>query len=337
MTNSQAEFVERFPELMSKTQKSDIGFLVRFWSLFRSDDIELFNKFKNDPSNLDNIINLYAQRYGLDAEKDIEEILYKFLDNAVKNGFSYHLNSSANRSTILSLGLGISAIGLKTEERQDYEILQDITSPELFKKLEPFHGDKKGSKVYYSNIPILNARYGEMPEWIKELKLNHSFVDYESNQEAREFVEEILKKYSEKYDGKTKDFFVLPFMGKVLSEEDIKYLISKGSDPKDIMRYIFSNILEQKDAYYTGHIAGQNIICIDEKCALHFLGKDNEIKTINSYEENRQMAGQTKFILCGDAMKHAINSDVSKTETSAARNEYGKLDKKNEVHQYGEN
>lgn len=91
MTVSKTEFVKNYINLISQVDKNDLGKVIRFCSLFNTDDIELYNKFKNSSQSL-----------------------------------------------------------------------EEITSSELFNKLEPFHGDKKGSKVYYSNKPILNARYGSV-------------------------------------------------------------------------------------------------------------------------------------------------------------------------------
>lgn len=286
MTLSQTEFVKNYLNLISQVDKNDLGKVIRFCSLFNTDDIELYNKFKNSSQSSEDVINLYAERYDLDSQNDIEEIMYAFIQNAINNGVSYHLNSSANRSSILNMGLGTSAIGIKTEERSDYERLEEITSSELFNKLEPFHGDKKGSKVYYSNKPILNARYGKMPEWIQELKINSDFVDFGEEQEAKKFVDEILKKYEKKYFNKGRDILILPYLGKKISEDEVEQLLKRYS-PKDIIGLLYRGVLNSVDEYYTSHISGTNIISIDlENLNLYFMGRNGEIETRSPFEKN---------------------------------------------------
>lgn len=315
MTISQKEFIENYTKLMSQVDKTDLQKVVRFCSLFKTDDLELFNKFKNSSQSLDDIINLYAERYDLNPQSDIERIMYIFVENSINNGVSYHLNSSANHSSIFDIGLGASSIGIKTEERSDYERLQEIASPELFKKLEPFQGEKKGSKLYYSNKPILNARYGKMPEWIQELKINSSFVDFGDELETKNLVDEILQKYDKKYSNKGRELFILPYLGEKISEDELGQFL-EDCDPRRIMSLFYDNVLNSVDEYYTKHIPSSNIISIDLKdLNLHFLGKSGEIETINPYEKNDRIAqtdeSQRNTISLQDIVRRGIQSGIS--------------------------
>ena len=303
MTLAQTEFIENYKNIIPQVNKEDLGDVVRFCSLFKSDDIELFNKFKYSKQSIDDIINIYAEEYDLDPKADIEKIMYLFIQNAINNGFSYHLNSSANRSSILEIGLGTSSIGMKTEERSDYEKLEEIASPELFRKLEPFHGDKKGSKVYYSNQPILSARYGKMPEWIQELKINSEFIDFGNEKEAKKFVDEILEKYDQKYSNKSRDLFILPFLGKKLNEDIVEQLL-KNYSPKEVMEILYQNVLNAKDEYYTNHISSSEIVSIDlENLNLNIRGRDGEIETINPYKEKEHIESESIKDEVGDEFK----------------------------------
>lgn len=320
MTISQTEFIENYTKLMSQVNRDDLEKVVRFCSLFKTDDFELFNKFKNSSQSVEDIINIYAERYNLNPESDIERIMYVFIQNSINNGVSYHLNSSANRSSILNIGLGTSSIGIKTEERSDYERLEEIASPELFKQLEPFHGDKKGSKVYYSNKPILHARYGKMPEWIQELKINSSFVDFGDELETKRLVDEILQKYDKKYSNKGRDLFILPYLGKKISEDNLELLLEKYP-PKVIMSLLYTNSLNSVDEYYTKHISGSNMISIDlENLNLHFVGRNGEIETISPYVNNDKVAqtdeSQRDTISLQNMIKNAIRSGVSLDDVS---------------------
>ena len=105
-------------------------------------------------------------------------------------------------------GLGLSSIGIKTEERKDYEILQQSIPPETFKILQPFYGEKKGSKVYYSNMPIIRASYGRRPAWLRGLKENATLLESGSKEEI--LVNNILdKSFMEDFDSYVLDQFVL--------------------------------------------------------------------------------------------------------------------------------
>ena len=162
MTLNQTKLIEDYNSLKQKTNDTDIGLMIQFCTYFQSDDETLYQEFKrlskeslSESINTEDLINLYAKRYNLSPQTHIEQIMHLFINNAITNGVAYHLNSSANFDSIMELGLGISAIGLKTEERQDYERLQASIPEDTFRRLQPFVGDKKGSKVYYSNKPIL--------------------------------------------------------------------------------------------------------------------------------------------------------------------------------------
>lgn len=301
MENSRDEFIKNYISLISQVGKDDLDKVVWFCNIFKSDNIELFNKFKNSSQSVDDIIQIYAERYNLDGQLDIEKIMNVFIRNVIDNGVSYHLNSSANRSSILSIGLGTSSIGIKTEERRDYERLEKIASPELFRKLEPFHGDKKGSKVYYSARPILNARYGKMPEWIQELNLNAEFTDFGDENEAKGLVDEILQKYNKKYANRGRDLFILPYLGKKISSEELK---KSFNSPQMAIEFVYNMLLNLNDEFYTGCIPGNEITSIDlENMDLHFLDRDGKIQTIDPFQRGR--------ISCKDMVKNAIQSGVT--------------------------
>lgn len=285
MNLSQEKFIKSYISLMSQVDRNDLEKLLRFCSLFKTDDLELFNKFKNSSQSSKDLINLYAEIYGFDPQKDIEKIMYIFIQNAINNGVSYHLSNSANRSSIFANGLVANTSGIKTEERLDYEKLERISTPELFRKLEPFYRDMKEGRIYYSNIPILDARYG-VPEWLQELKINSSFVDFGNEQVVKKTVDEILQKYEEKYVDTARDIYILPYLGRTFSKSDVEKLLKQFS-PKDIIEILYENILHSVNEYCTHDVPNSNMISIDiENLNLHFLGKSGKIETISPYVEN---------------------------------------------------
>lgn len=279
-----SKFIKNYTSLMAKVDKEEIGSVVRFCTLFQSDNIDLYNRYKDSQEEVEDIINLYAECYGFDPEKDIEEIMWKFFRNTVEEGVVYHLNSSANLESIMTNGLGTSSIGIKTPERQDYEKLESLLPQKTFEKLLPFHGEKSGSRVYYSCKPMLYASYGKMPEWIRKLKENAWVFDYpdefEVSDEARNFIDEILEKYNNKYSDSKRMLFVLPLLEEKITEEDIKRMLANES-PLEIMRYM-DLLLQEADEYYIGHVSPANIIAIDlEICNLHLIGEDGQKEKID--------------------------------------------------------
>ena len=209
--------------------------------------------------------------------------MYLFIQNDINNGVVYHLNSSANFDSIMEQGIGLSAIGLKTEERQDYEKLQSSIAPELFKKLEPFVGDKSGSKVYYSCTPILNARYGDRPEWLKELKINSSILD-EGTPEY-DLVHQVLDKYDRKYDGSGKVLFIFPNPIQ-LTTSNIEEAL-KNSSPRDVINMCFS-FLEQKDQFTDKHIPSSSILAVNLKtCDMYKRSDIGEVEVIKTNMEHK--------------------------------------------------
>ena len=169
LSDDKRRFINNYSSLISKIgqiQTDTIYSAIRFCTLFQSADIELYNKFKNSEQKPKDIINIYAEMFGLNPQKDIREITHRFAKNAIGEGICYHINNSANAETILNLGLGISAIGLKTDARKDFETLEELVEEDQMRLLHTFANDKKGSRVYYSTIPIPNARYGSRPEWL---------------------------------------------------------------------------------------------------------------------------------------------------------------------------
>lgn len=306
MNLSQEKFAKNYISLMFQVDKNDLGNVLRFCSLFKTDDIKLFNKFKNSSQSVKDLINLYAEIYDLNPQKDIEKIMRIFIQNAINNGVSYHISSLANRSSIFANGLVANTTGIKTEERIDYEKLEQVSTPELFRKLEPFHNDMKEGRIYYSNVPILDARYG-VPEWLQELKINSDFVNFGNEELAKKTVDEILKKYEKKYVTNDRDIYILPYLGRTISESDIKGLLAQFS-PKDIIEILYDNVLCGVDEYCTHDVSNSNIISIDmENLNLHFLGKDGKIVTISPYTENKQKNQAEK--LQGVIKQNAIKSE----------------------------
>lgn len=312
----QEKFAKSYISLMSQVDRNDLEEVLRFCSLFKTDDIGLFNKFTNSSQSSEDLINLYAEIYELDTQKDIEKIMYIFIQNAINNGVSYHLSSSANRSSIFANGLVANTEGIKTEERLDYEKLERICTPELFIKLEPFYGDMKEGRIYYSNIPILDARYG-VPEWLQELKINSRFVDFGNEQVAKKTVDEILQKYEKKYTDATRDIYILPYLGQTFSKSDIEKLLEQFS-PKDIIEMLYYNLLSSVNKYCTHNVPNSNMISIDlENLNLHFLGKSGKIETISPYVENDRKILAEK--LQSDIKQDTIKSGFSLKDTK----EYG--------------
>ena len=293
MTLNQTKLIEDYNSLKHKTNDTDIGLMIQFCTYFQSDDETLYQEFKrlskeslSESINTEDLINLYAKRYNLSPQTHIEQIMHLFINNAITNGVAYHLNSSANFDSIMELGLGISAIGLKTEERQDYEHLQESIPADTFKRLQPFVGDKKGSKVYYSNKPILRARYGDRPEWLKELKLNSYAVAHDP--QARTLVEQVLHKYDRKYEFADKMLFLIPHPLSPIAANATEEL-AKTHSPEQIISIFNDSILSQKDSHTDKHIASSSIIAVDLKTHDMYARKSNGtvgvIKTAEDYHK----------------------------------------------------
>lgn len=278
MTLGQSKLIEDYNSLRTKVENPDIGSLIQFCTYFQTDDLNLYQEFQRynqkklgETIEPDELITLYAKRYNLNPQTDIEQIMHLFVNNAITNGVVYHLNSSANLDSIMEVGLGISAIGLKTEERQDYERLQASMNETTFRRLQPFSGEKKGSKLYYSNKPILHARYGDRPEWLKELKQNSSYV--ELTPQEREQVNQVLHKYDIKYEFAEKMLFLLPHPLATVANKAVNEL-SEEYSPQQIISY-FNQILGNKDAHTDKHVSSSEIIAVDLKSHDMIIRKSN--------------------------------------------------------------
>ena len=290
MTLNQTKLIEDYNSLRKKTDDKDIGLMIQFCTYFQSDDENLYQEFRrlskesiSESINTEDLIRLYAKRYNLSPQTHIEQIMHLFINNAITNGVAYHLNSSANFDSIMEVGLGISAIGLKTEERQDYERLQASIPEETFRRLQPFAGEKKGSKLYYSNKPILKARYGDRPEWLKELKLNSYAVA--DDPRSRTLVEQVLHKYDRKYDFADKMLFLIPHPLAPLASNAVEEL-TKTHSPEQIIDIFNSSILSQKDAHTNQHISSSSIIAVDLKTQEMYARKTNgTVGVINNQED----------------------------------------------------
>jgi len=270
MNLGQLALIENYNSLRDRVPENEIGTLLQFCHIFRSDDINLYNEFKHNCLTAGNqlvankLIELYGKRYDIDPKVDMEKLMYLFIQNVINSGVSYHLGSSANFESIMTLGLNQSAAGIKTPERQDYEKLHQMLGEEMFNKLQPFHGEKEKSKLYYSNIPILNARYGDRPEWLKELKLNYSLL--KENSEEQKIVKELLDKYEEKYKDATKVLFIIPCPTTIhqITEDKVEEWLIKRT-PQDIISILTNNILNQKDLDTERYINSAVIIAVNLK------------------------------------------------------------------------
>ena len=269
MTLNQTKLIEDYNSLKQKVGNEDIGLLIQFCTYFQSDDESLYKEFRrlskeslSESIDTEDLIALYAKRYNLSPQTHIEQIMHLFINNAITNGIAYHLNSSANFDSIMETGLGISAIGLKTEERKDYERLQASIPAETFKRLQPFVGEKKGSKLYYSNKPILRARYGDRPEWLKELKINSYAV--KDDPHSRTLVDQVLHKYDRKYEFADKMLFLIPHPLAPVAASATEQLLQTHS-PEQIINYFNTAVLSQKDLHTDKHIPSSSIIAVDLK------------------------------------------------------------------------
>lgn len=314
--NKRKMFIKNYTDLMQKVDPSDASEVIRFCNLFRTNDIDLFNKYKASSKSEDDIINIFAEKDGLDPEKDIKQILNEFLQNAVYEGVSYHITSSANLPEIMQYGLGNSD-KRKTSERKDYEKLENMTSPELFKRLEPFHLDYKNDKIFYSNIPNFNARYGEMPEWLMELKQNFQSVDFGENIEARDFVVDILGKYAKKYANSEKILCILPYLGKKIPQQEIEEIL-ETVPPKDII-YQYLGVLKEKNESYVGNVPASKIISINLKTLKLDEKENNELNKENVSKIANQNAVALEMENVNDVMKELEAGEVQTDKTDVER------------------
>lgn len=273
--------MKNYKSLKNKVGTDKMNSLIQFCNYFQSDDVNLFNEYiaSVDAQNLlpvDKLIELYGKRYQLNPERDKEQIKDIFIRNVLEEGYCFHLNSSANYESIMKNGLGLSAIGRKTEERRDYELLKSTLSEDVFRRLQPFHGEKKGSKVYYSNMPMLNASYGQMSEWIMNLRSNFSLVEnsLRNNPSHYELVTSIINKYNRKYNNQSKKLFLIP--NPLKEKAALIKESSKGADPKIVIKSI-CDVLREKDAFYTGYIPPETMLSVDLNDYSISYNRDGEI------------------------------------------------------------
>lgn len=291
MTLGQMSFVENFNSLKQKVNINELSTMIQFCSLFRSDDVNYYEQFKQkcfnsiNGINVEEFIKLYAQMYNLDPQKDIKTIMYLIVQYVINDGLSYHLGSSANAPSIMQYGLGISSIGLKTEERRDYERLTSLLDNDTLGRLLPFHKDYTVPKTFYSNKPIITSRYGDRPEWLKELKMNSTMLSDDNR--SKSLVNSILEKYDKKYNGASKSLFIIPNPGKKLTEDYIESLLTR-IPPKQIIQYLFNNVLNQNNLSTTNHISSSEIICVDISNGKLYGIVDGETKELQNEEVIRR-------------------------------------------------
>lgn len=298
--SGQNKLIENYDSLLRQLEKEDINVnmsnVIRFCSLFQSDDIELFKKFdlicrgsdngaygELSYDNIMGVFDLVIRRYGLGGCLDAEKrALSEFVKKAINEGFSYHLGSSANFDSIMERGLGIEAIGLTTEEREDWKRLRDksfISGGSLIT-----FSDDNESNLWYSNMPILRARYGIMPEWLIELKFKKLDGDTDDCRLARS----ILQKYSEKYNGAHRMLFLFPFQSGKIIEKALEKRLESGQKPRDIFLKYWRGLLEQKNLSTSCHISPSSILAIDlEDYSMWMCDEDGKvIKVVNGKSSN---------------------------------------------------
>lgn len=317
MTYQQEEFIKSFLDIAKKLEREgfDLNTVLEFCNIFRCSDIDLFKKFESSMKNfgfhdsfidMDTIVDLYAEKYELDKDKDAEKIMYFFIDNAINGGMNYHITNSASISSIFKSGLGVN-----TEERKDFLELKKLAgSKKALSKLAPYDDS---THICYSEIPNADAlRYGKMPEWIQEVAVNletvkefkDEFDDVKINDEMLEKAEEIVQKYNKKYYKMGRELLILPRLNLMITEDDIEELLEQGT-PKKIMSYFYNHCRDNDARYYgvrtidkkspafesikTGKvstISPNYIIGIDlDTFNVHFLGEDGTMKTKSPYEE----------------------------------------------------
>lgn len=266
MTLAQQKLIKNYNSLRSKLKSDRVGTIISFCMYFQSDDPILYKEFEKiypDYISAEALIKLYAKRYNLDPNKDIDKIRDIFLNNTIFEGFSYHLNSTANVSNIMQKGLCISAIGIKTEERNDYEMLQRLLPQETFQKLQPFRNEKQGSRLYYSNVPILSSDYGDRPEWLKELRKNSKISGVLKPGSPEEMlVKNLLDKYDEKYSHAKRVLFLIPNPHASILKEKLDQILQL-LPPKEIISIFLNDILTKTNLYTTKHVEPNDIMVMN--------------------------------------------------------------------------
>lgn len=286
---SKETFMKNYTSLMEKTNNSNLAEVLQFCNYFQSDDIELFKEYKerlDKGLKIIDFVELFGKRYGLDPAKDLKQIAYLFLKNTLSEGVCFHLGSSANYNSIMTRGLGIK--GMRVEDDLDYVKLKETLSSDLFRKLQPFAATKVEGKTFYSNVPILEARYGSMPEWIIELKKNYSSVEEELKKDpnAYKLVSQLLNKYDKKYSGYSKQLFLFPNPLN-MSEEKINSLL-KLMPSADVMAYIYCNVLAQKDLSTSDYIPPRSILAVDlDSYKISYSNKEGEIVEYGDSTSNK--------------------------------------------------
>ena len=126
------------------------------------------------------------------------------------------------------------------------------------------------------SVPILNARYGDRPEWLIELKNNFNSVKDELGNNSN-LVLGIIDKYDKKYNNRSKQLYLLPNPIKTkLSDSKIDMLTSAMS-AVDVINYLYSNVLKQKDMSTTEYISPDDILSVDLNTYKISYSKDGEI------------------------------------------------------------
>lgn len=277
MTIGQDKLIKNYNSLMNKlNDKSKISEILIYCTLFQNDDLDLFMDFIKDFDvvtcnyNFDSISTIYSKIYGITDKK---EILKRFINNAINEGVSYHIGSSANYISIMEHGLGLS--NYEPEEVKDYKLLVNGLGDKT-KRVLPFNNKDYGKKLCYSCRPILSSRYGSKPEWLMELELNCGTFD--SGSPERELIDHILNKYEKKYSRATKVLFITPNLQISIPSQDIDRLVNSG--PEDVIFNILTNnFLVNKDMSSDKTIDSSNLIMMDFKTFK--LGKSLDINELS--------------------------------------------------------
>ena len=285
--NSKEDFMKNYTSLMNKTNNADIKSVLEFCKYFQCDDLDLYNEYKkclDKGIRVIDLIQLYAKRYNLSLARDDKQIMKLFIKNTIQEGFSYHLGNSVNKDSIMKNGFGISFSVPKTEEDKDYELLESSLDSDIFRELEPFHKTKTNGRTYFSNIPILEARYGDRPEWLIELKKNFDNVKSKLDESSYKLISDMIGKYDKKYNNTSKQLYLISNPLKI----DNQRLETLGNimPAVDVISYLYENVLEQKDLSTDDYISPDNIMSIDLNTYKISYSKDGEIIEYSDSSKN---------------------------------------------------
>lgn len=260
------EIKELINSLVALYGTGEIDKLIKFAIYFRSDDPKLYEEFKltvnpDGITSIEDLIKLYAKRYNLDPEKDMQQIRNMYVNNVFNKGYVFHLTSRANVSSIDESGLN----PIYSEEQDDIKRVREELTPQgeanffLFAK-DDYH------KLYYSRILNLKVNYGFEPEWIRELNKQFRIFDTfakDETEKAKKDLRELRVKYSEKYKDRSRVLYLIPSptVEKIIYTSD--GLDSLGLKPEEIIRRLEGKNNNERNKFITSYIPRTSLVCID--------------------------------------------------------------------------